>query len=502
MTVHLEARKLSKNFGAFRANEDISVQFRKGTIHAIIGENGAGKSTLMKTLFGLHRPDSGEILVSGEVKSWRSPLDAIANGIGMVQQHFMLVPDLSAIDNIILGAERAGWHGLLDREKAIESVKSVLPSRKLEVPWLEKVETLPVGDRQKIEILKLLYRKAEILILDEPTAVLTPQEVEDLFEMLRSLRDAGRTIIIISHKLNEIFAICDDFTVLRTGKVTGQGSIKNTTRDQIVEYMMGTKLQPLSQTRTPVKTETIFECENLQDRAIKRGSLQGASFKVQGGEILGVAGVEGAGQTALVQAIMGLNHPEGKLEVLKKSLQSTADTRNIGVSLVPEDRIDEGLWPTETGYHNMIIGLEDRFTKGGIFSEDAIRTQTSEWAKSFDVRASSLEAPVGSFSGGNQQKLIFAREVAGRKPRFLVCHQPTRGVDLGAVRKIHQTLIGLRNEGLAILVISSDLDELMDLSDRISVMFDGKVVAEFKRENFDRMQIGRAMAGVATGSGQ
>ncbi|MEQ1878139.1 MAG: ATP-binding cassette domain-containing protein, partial [Bdellovibrionia bacterium] len=263
--IRLEARSLTKTFGSFKANDSISARFRSGSIHAIVGENGAGKSTLMKTLFGLHRPDSGEILLSGTARNWRTPLDAIANGIGMVQQHFMLVPELTAIDNIILGAENAGFHGVLNRRQAIEAVLKVLPSRKLEVPWLEQVEDLSVGDRQKIEILKLLYRKADVLILDEPTAVLTPQEAEDLFEVLRGLRDAGRTIIIISHKLNEIFAVCDEFTVLRAGRVTGTGLIKDSTRDQVVEHMMGTKLPPLAQERTPARTEKVLECSELRD---------------------------------------------------------------------------------------------------------------------------------------------------------------------------------------------------------------------------------------------
>ena len=494
--IRLEARSLTKSFGSFVANDSVSARFKSSSIHAIIGENGAGKSTLMKTLFGLHKPDSGEIILGGQSRKWRSPLDAIAAGIGMVQQHFMLVPELTAIDNIILGAERAGAHGVLDRAKAIGEVLKVLPSRKLEVPWLERVENLSVGDRQKIEILKLLYRKADILILDEPTAVLTPQETEDLFEMLRGLRDAGRTIIIISHKLNEIFAVCDEFTVLRAGKVTGTGNIKETTRDKIVEYMMGTKLQALSQERAPSKAETVFKCENLRDPTAKRGALKGVNLAVKSCEIVGIAGVEGAGQRALVSAIMGLTRPEGTIEVLGRPVESTRAVRGLGVSLVPEDRIDEGLWSSESGHHNMIIGIEDGFTKGLTLDEEKISAETSLWAKKFDVRASSLAQPAGSFSGGNQQKLIFAREVAGRKPKLLVCHQPTRGVDLGAVRHIHQTLIGLRNEGLAILVLSSDLDELMDLSDRIVVFFEGTVAGEFKRGEFDRMKIGSSMAGV------
>ncbi|HEX4925959.1 MAG TPA: ABC transporter ATP-binding protein, partial [Bdellovibrionales bacterium] len=459
-------------------------------------ENGAGKSTLMKMLFGLYRPDSGRILLDGQEVAWRTPLDAIARGIGMVQQHFTLVGPLSAIDNIILGAERAGTVGLLDRKKAIEDVCSVLPSKKLEVPWHEKTENLSVGDRQKIEILKLLYRRAELLILDEPTAVLTPQEVEDFFEMLRQLKAAGKTIVIISHKLGEIFSLCDEFTVLRAGRVTGRGAIRDVTPEKIVQYMMGESLKPLSEDRAPVWKDTVITCRGLTERQKKRGALNDLSLDVHAGEIVGVAGVEGAGQSSLVQALMGLLKPEGQISILGQIPGTAREARELGVGLIPEDRIEEGLWPAESGFHNLVIGLEERFSRFGLLDDTKIEADCALWAKSFDVRAASLKNQAGSFSGGNQQKLIFAREVAGREPRVLICHQPTRGVDLGAVRHIHETLIQLRNKGLGVLVLSSDLDELMELSDRIYVLFDGRVSGRFERGKFERAAIGRAMAGL------
>jgi general nucleoside transport system ATP-binding protein len=497
MNVHLEARKLSKHFGAFKAIDDVSLKILKGRIHAVIGENGAGKSTLMKMLFGLHTPTSGEIIINGEDIKFRSALDAIARGIGMVQQHFSLVPPLSAIDNIILGSEPAGAAGILDRRRAITRLQANLPSPKLEVPWDEKVERLSVGEKQRVEILKLIYRNAKLLILDEPTAVLTPPEIEDLFSVLRGMKSSGHTIVIISHKLREIFSLCDDFTVLRAGRVTSQGSLKDTNEEKMIEAMIGHRLPPVNTVRSAKTNETALKCEAVFSLKQGRGTLKGLDLDVHKGEIVGIAGVEGAGQKSLVNSIMGLERVNGIIEIFGQRVKSTRQVRDLGVGLVPEDRIFEGLWTQESAFNNMIIGLEENFSKAGFLIDKKIEVETTGWAELFDVRGASLRNSAASFSGGNQQKLIFAREVAGRKPSLLISHQPTRGVDLGAAHRIHERLVELRNQGLGVLILSSDLDEVMKLADRIYVFYDGKVAEHFERAQFDANKIGRAMAGIA-----
>lgn len=491
----LEARHLTKTFGACTAVSDVSIKFTPGKIFAVLGENGAGKSTLMKLLFGLHRPTEGDVTIDGERVSFSSSLDAIERGLGMVQQHFSLVEPLSAIDNIMLGAEVANAVGVLDRKGAIKKLESLLPSASLAVPWETPVEDLTVGQKQKVEILKLLFRDSKILFLDEPTAVLTPLEIEELFVVLRKLKAQGRTIVLVTHKLAEVMQVCDDYFVLRQNRLVGGGTIAGTTLDQIVEMMIGRKLAPFDVERPAAKNEVALRVRELRENSMKRGRLDGVSLEVRTGEIVGIAGIEGSGQSHLVEAIMGLREYEGSLEILGRRVEplQTSMVRGLGVGLIPEDRHDQGLWLEETSAHNMIIGLEDRFLRHHIFEEKKVNTATGDWAKEYDVRFSSLEATAGSLSGGNQQKLIFAREVTGRDPKVLICHQPTRGVDLGAIDLIHRKVVGLRNQGLAVLLLSSELDELMKLSDRIVVFFEGKVSAEFTRAEFDRLAIGRAM---------
>lgn len=498
MTPVLETRDLSKVFGSFEAVSCASVSFAPGQIHAILGENGAGKSTFLKLLFGLYQPTAGEILLDGQPVRWRTSMDAIRNGLGMVQQHFSLVEPLSAIDNIMLGAETARFGGHLDRAAAIAHIEKLLPGPQLAVPWEAKVADLGVGFRQRIEILKLLFREARVLFLDEPTAVLTPQEVQDFFDVLRALKAAGRTIVLISHKIGEVFQICDTYTVLRNGRVTARGEIATATPEGLVESMIGRKLMTLGETRKPRAAKVVLYARGIREDGEGRGRLRHVDIDVHSGEIVGVAGVAGAGQSALVDAIMGLRRVSGEMTVLDAAVHfgETGDVRKRGVSLVPEDRHVQGLWREESCYSNMIIGIEDKFVRGGVFDTEEIRTRGDEWASVYDVRAPSLESAAGSLSGGNQQKLIFAREVAGRAPRLLVCHQPTRGVDLGAIELIHSRLLALRDQGLGVLLISSELDELMTLSDRIYVLFEGRVQAEFARDAFDRLRIGAAMTGV------
>lgn len=494
----LETRNLCKSFGAFAAVTDVSLDFESGKIHAVLGENGAGKTTLMKLLFGLHRPSSGEIYLDGKRVVWRSSMDAISSGLGMVQQHFSLVETLSAIDNIMLGAEVESGFGVLDRAAAVARLEKLLPSGNLAVSWDASVADLTVGQKQRVEILKLLFRESEVLFLDEPTAVLTPAEVEDLFAVLRELRNQGRTIVLITHKLNEVLHICDTYTVLRAGKMVARGDVAGVSVDKIVESMIGRKLPEFDIERKPTVSTPVLECQDLKEPKPSRGRLDGISLSVRSGEIVGIAGVEGSGQSHFVEALFGLRDFRGSMRFLGKDVSpfATRLVRDLGAGLVPEDRHHQGLWMSESCYTNMVIGLESRFIRGEIFQFSELERVTADWAKDFDVRASSLSDPVASLSGGNQQKIIFAREVSGREPKLLVCHQPTRGVDLGAIDLIHRKLMDLRNAGLGVLLLSSELDELLKLCDRIYVFFSGRVVREFFRSDFDRMRIGAAMTGV------
>ena len=505
MSALLETKALTKRYGDCVSVSEVSLDFKPGLIHAVLGENGAGKSTLMKLLFGLVKPTSGEIFLNGKVVHWRSPMDAIEHGLGMVQQHFTLVETLSAIDNITIGAEVSSLGGVLDRDAEIKRLESLLPSTSLAVPWHALVRDLTVGQKQRIEILKLLFREAKILFLDEPTAVLTPSEIEDFFSVLRQLKASGRTIILITHKIGEVLSVCDTYTILRQGKLIDRGVVPREARgdlgDKIVESMIGRKLQEASFDRTPVSARAIFSCENLASvEGGGRGGVNGISVRVAVGEVVGIAGVEGSGQSQFVDMLMGLREFSGTLQIAGENIDrrkyATRHVRDLGVALVPEDRLSQGLWLEESCFSNMMIGLEDRFIKNGRFDDSQLQKETSKWAQVFDVRAASLSIPVGGLSGGNQQKVIFAREVAGRKPKFLVCHQPTRGVDLGAIDLIHRKIMMLRNEGLGVLVISSELDELLKLCDRLYVFFEGKVAAQFERKDFDRLRVGAAMTGV------
>ena len=495
----VSTRELTRTFGSFKAVDSISLDFEPGRIHAIVGENGAGKSTFLKLMFGLLSPSNGSVLIDGREVSFRSSLDAIRAGLGMVQQHFTLVETLSAIDNIMLGAEIVGAGGVLRRHEAITRLEKLLPSASLRVPWDVPVNQLAVGQRQRVEILKLLFRESQVLFLDEPTAVLAPQEIDELFEVLRALRSQGRTIVLITHKMNEVLDNCDTCSVLRLGRLVSRGDVRNTTSDAIVEAMIGRTLPPRSLERRPSSPELVLQASRVSESASsRRGRMQNISLSVHAGEIVGVAGVEGSGQSAFVEAVMGLRSFKGDLRVLGTEVSSVQQVRSLGVGLVPEDRHNQALWMDETCRLNYVVGLEQEFMNGGLIDFDAVHSKSQKWSEDFDVRTSSLDVSVSTLSGGNQQKLIFAREVSGRRPRLLVCHQPTRGVDLAAIDLIFSRLETLRNEGLGMLILSSDLDELMDVCDRLYVFFDGRVTAEFTRDKFDRMKIGAAMTGEAT----
>jgi simple sugar transport system ATP-binding protein len=491
----LEASQLTKKFGAFKAVDDVSLSFEPGQIHAVLGENGAGKSTLMKLLFGLYQPTAGEIRLRGQPVTWRTPRQAIEHGLGMVQQHFSLVGPLSVIDNIMLGAEVTRLGGLLSRQEAIDELTQLLPTGALALPWQSPVQNLSVGQKQKVEILKLLFRKAQILFLDEPTAVLTPEEIDEFFSILRLLRNSGRTIVLITHKIDEVFKVCDTYAILRQGRLISRGRLEQANPKSLVEAMMGRKIESLSPERSLPQTKLRLKCQNVKTAPLSDSSLKNISFEVRAGEILGVAGVEGAGQSTLVDCILGLQSFAGEIWLGPQKVRpgTTQHLRKSALGIIPEDRLRQGLWATETCSDNMLIGLEDLFSQFGILQQKKLKQKTQQWMEQYDVRVPSLQAAVGSLSGGNQQKFIFAREVEGHQPQLLICHQPTRGVDLGAIDRIHRTLLKLREQGLAVLLISSEIDELLTLSDRMLVFFKGQINAELLRPNFDRTQIGMAM---------
>jgi simple sugar transport system ATP-binding protein len=382
----------------------------------------------------------------------------------------------------------------LNHQAAIARLEKLLPSQSLSVPWRTLVGELSVGQKQRIEILKLLFRESQILFLDEPTAVLTPHEIVDFFEILRELKAQGRTLILITHKISEVLAICDTYTILRQGKLVGSGAVAEISGPEIVEKMIGRKLEAFPESAS-VPGDVLVDARGVHGLTSNRGSLKGVDLHVHAGEIVGIAGVDGSGQGQLIDCILGLQGFHGAIEIFGQPVRAgeIAEIRKRGVGLVPEDRHLQGLWLEESCFMNMAIGLEDRFVKFDVLQFDQLKHETANWAKIFDVRAASLDVAVGALSGGNQQKVIFAREVVGRKPKLLLCHQPTRGVDLGAIDLIHRKLIELKEKGLGVLMVSSELDELFKLCDRIYVLYEGRVAAEFKRVEFDRMRVGAAM---------
>ena len=512
----IELRRLSKAFGECVANADISLSVGRGTIHAVIGENGAGKTTAMKMLYGMFQPDSGEILVEGTERRWKSPADAIRAGIGMVHQHFMLADPYDAVENIMVGAEEIAGSGSmswlpslirpLPREGALSQLRKISQEQGLEVDWEKPIEELPVGIQQRIEIIKLLYRNAQILILDEPTAVLTPQEAEDLFVHLRKLRDQGRTIIIITHKLKEVMALSDEVTVFRAGRVVGRVETARTSIEELATLMVGRKVKLTAAGDTSDKKpgDVVLEVRDLNLGRV----LQGLSFEVRAGEIVGIAGVEGNGQSELLNALIRprdfKKDLSGTIRVLGQEATrlSTRAIRELGVAFIPEDRHRDGLLLDESARENFLLGRqrEKRFLKGPFIHEAALDRAVSDAEERFDVRPRSLTIPAGGLSGGNQQKLIIAREFDGieGRPGLLIAAQPTRGVDVGAIEFIHEQMVKARANGRAVLLVSSELDEVLALSDRILVLFEGRFVGSFERGHADESRLGLAMGGVTT----
>jgi ABC-type uncharacterized transport system ATPase subunit len=500
----VELRGLTKRFGTCIANDGVNLRVEPGTIHGIVGENGAGKSTAMKMLYGVFHPDAGEILINGKECTWSSPADAIAAGIGMVHQHFMLAGPHTALDNILLGNEPSRF-GLIDRKQVRRRLDALSLQFGLQVDWDKPIEDLAVGIQQRIEILKLLYRNANILILDEPTAVLTPQETHALFENLRRLRQEGKTILLITHKLREVMALTDRVTVLRDGGVTGETRTSETNPQELANLMVGR--QVLLKVDVPngrQLPELAIEFKNLTLSGYRgtRNRLSNVTFSVNRGEIVGIAGVEGNGQTELIQAMLHPRDPKcrssGTVNFLGCDVTAwpARDIRQLGVAVIPEDRQNEGLLLGRTLAENFALGLHrySEFSRVGVLQSRKIATSAASAMREFDVRPAELTIRAGKLSGGNQQKLIIAREFH-RNPKVLIAAQPTRGVDVGAIEFIHKRIVRARDDGAGVLLISAELDEILALSDRILAMFEGRIVAEFLRGKVDETTLGLKMAG-------
>ena len=483
------------------ANRDVDFDLEKGEIHALVGENGAGKSTLMKILYGLEQPTSGEIWLGGERVQINSPLEAIDLGIGMVHQNFMLVPSFTVAQNVVLGREPKA-SGLLDRREAVEITERLADEYGLAVEPQARVESTPVGMRQRAEILKALYGGAEILILDEPTAVLTPQETDDLFAAVRRLVDQGKTVIFITHKLVEVKEISDRVTVLRHGEVTGRVETANVSEEEIARLMVGREVFLDIAKPTIERGNVVAAVRNLKyTTPTGRSVLDGVSFDVHAGEILGVAGVEGNGQTELVEILAGLRQPtDGDVRIDGESVvgRNARGVRQAGVAHIPEDRLRNGVALEASIADNLVVDRYHRepFTRAGSLSPRRIRQQADELIKEFDIRTSGPDAPIGSLSGGNMQKVIVAREFSAQ-PRLLLAAQPTRGVDIGASEFVRSELVEKRNEGKAVLLVSADLAEVMSLADRIAVLFKGQIVALLENgPGVTEQELGLYMAGV------
>ncbi|NOX63537.1 MAG: ABC transporter ATP-binding protein [Chloroflexi bacterium] len=495
----LELRGITKRFPGVLANDHIDLTLEEQEIHALLGENGAGKSTLMNILYGLYSPDEGEIYIRGKRVEIQGPTDAIRQGIGMVHQHFMLVPVLTVTENVMLGEEVT--RGLaLDRKSVVRRIKEISDLHGLEVDPHAKVADLPVGVRQRVEIIKVLYRDANILILDEPTAVLTPQEADALFEILQSLREKGVSIIFISHKLREVLALADRVTVLRRGRVVGETRTQDADQAKLAEMMVGRAVKLTVEKKPPQVGEPVLTVRGLKvldDRL--QMTVNGVDFEVREGEVLGIAGVQGNGQTELVEALTGLRSVyEGQVLIDGKDLTAASprDVTEAGVAHVPEDRQEDGLVLSFTVAENLVLNTYYRppFAKGMSINYPIIYETGEKLIKEFDVRTPSSRVPVGNLSGGNQQKVIVAREFS-RPIRLLIASQPTRGLDVGSIEYIHRRLLEKRDDGVAVLLVSAELDEIMGLSDRIAVMYRGKFTAVVDANDVSKEQVGLMMAG-------
>ena len=495
-------RGITKRFPGVVANRDIDITVRQGTVHAIVGENGAGKSTLMKILYGMQRPDSGTITVDGRDQSFGSPADAIAAGIGMVHQHFMLADNLTVLENIVLGAE-PGRFGRLDRRAARRRIREIAAAYGMSVDPDRLVEELGIGERQRVEILKVLYRGARILILDEPTAVLVPQEVDELFDNLRGLRAEGLTMLFISHKLDEVLSVADEITVVRRGTTVGTVLPADVTAHRLAELMVGGELPSPETRESTVRDQVTLVVEGLRVRAPDgRTVLDDVSFTIHQGEVLGIAGVEGNGQAELVESILGLRPlAAGRLLLngLDVTSRSTRARREAGIGFIPEDRQRQALLLEAPLWENRMLGhqTERPNSSGPWIDRVGARVDTERIMREYDVRAPGIDVAASALSGGNQQKLIVGREMSA-DPTLLVAAHPTRGVDVGAQAAIWDHLRAARAGGLAVLLVSADLDELIGLSDTIKVILRGRLVADADPRTVTPQELGSAMTGAGS----
>ncbi|MEJ6399037.1 ABC transporter ATP-binding protein [Yoonia sp. 208BN28-4] len=501
----IELKGISKAFGPVQANKDINIRVMPGTIHGIIGENGAGKSTLMSILYGFYKADAGEIFIGGTKTAIPDSQAAIAAGIGMVFQHFKLVENFTVLENIVLGAEDSG---LLkpSLNRARKELKALADEYGLNVDPDAIIEEIGVGKQQRVEILKALYRKADILILDEPTGVLTPAEADQLFRILERLKEEGKTIILITHKLREIMETTDTVSVMRRGEMTATVKTAETSPAELAELMVGRKVLLRVDKKPAEPGEMILEVENLKvvdEQGVER--LRGIDLNIRAGEILGIAGVAGNGQSELLEVLGGYEKGTGTIRIngqeldLTGSVSDAQSRRARGIAHVPEDRQREGLIMDYAAWENVAFGYhhDSKYQSSRLFMDNnALRRDTEEKMQRFDVRPPNPKLPAKAFSGGNQQKIVLAREIE-RNPDLLLIGQPTRGVDIGAIEFIHQQIVALRDQGKAILLVSVELEEILSLSDRIAVMFDGRIMGERLPNETDEKELGLLMAGVA-----
>jgi ABC-type uncharacterized transport system ATPase subunit len=496
--MRLELRNVTKRFGAVLANDHLNITIDSGTIHAVVGENGAGKSTAMRIAYGFYTADSGEIVVNGEVREICAPRDAIALGIGMVHQHFMLVRPMTVTENIVLGAE-PGSAVALDLRKAAAAIRALSQEFRLTVDPDATVETLSVGQQQRVELLKALYRRAELLILDEPTAVLTPQEVEEFFSILRRMRSQGKTVVIITHKLSEVLAISDRVTVMRDGRVVGNVKTSETSAAELARLMVGREVLLRVEKSPASPGPTVL---SVRDLSVQR--VNGMSFDVRAGEIVGIAGVDGNGQTELIEALAGLlpeSQVAGTITFGGRDLRSVdaRRRREIGIAHVPEDRHRRGLLLEFSLSENAILGVHYRPPAASgmgsmLLDRDAIDRRADLVIRQFDVRPPNPALPARALSGGNQQKLIIGREFE-LPPVLLLISQPTRGVDIGAIEFIHRKIIAMRNAGCAVLLVSAELEEVTALADRLLVLHNGRIAGEVDPSVATAEEIGLLMTG-------
>jgi len=501
MTPLLELRGITKRFPGVLANDHINLTLNSGEIHALLGENGAGKTTLMNILYGLYQPDEGEIIVRNEKLKIHSPIDAIKAGIGMVHQHFMLIPVFTVAENVMLGEEPLRPGGILDRARVIKVIRDISAQYSLEVEPTAMVRDLPVGVQQRVEIIKLLYRKADLLIFDEPTAVLTPQEVDELFKIMRSLTKQGKSIIFITHKLREVLEIADRITVIRRGAVIGTTIPAEANQNKLAAMMVGRDVQLELDKSKSKGGDVVLEVNDLVvSDDLHEITVNQVSFDVHSGEILGIAGVQGNGQTELVEALTGLREiAAGKVTLLGKEI-THANPRQItelGTAHIPEDRQRDGLVLSFPITENLILNTyyKPPYCKGILLSRQDMMKESDRLVKEFDIRTPSALLTAASLSGGNQQKVIIARELS-RQLHLLIASQPTRGLDVGSIEYIHKQILAKRDTGTGVLLVSTELDEVLELSDRIAVMYRGKIVAIVPAENVTKEYIGLLMAGV------